>query len=606
MTSKLEKLAEDCGIASTYVSEQGETRQVPPETKRHLLDILGIDPAGRAPGGLAQELRAEPDPNHKCHVPPFLRRGRCWGMTCQLYGLRSGRNWGIGDFGDLARLAEIVGAAGADFLGVNPVHALYPADPERSSPYAPSSRQFLNVLYIAPDLETEFEAARGSSSDLDGLRSTDLVEYGEVSRVKLAALEKMYRAFLDSAAGERRSRFETYREQKGESLERHCTFEALHEHFGSAVWWEWPQEYRGYGSEGVQRFRSEKAERIGFFSWLQWLADRQLARAQEHARAAGMRIGLYLDIAVGVPSDSAAVWADPGLMAQGARIGAPPDAFNAKGQDWGLVPYRPTVLLERGLEPFRADLVASMSHAGAVRLDHAMALQRLYWVPADASALEGGYVHYPFAKMLSTVAAESRRWRSLVIGEALGTVPESYTRILGEAEVQSYRLLIFEKRRSKGFRRPGSYPRRALGCITTHDLPTLVGWWQGRDIEWRGKVGFISEEDAETERRTRAQERRWLWEGLISERLLPQGPVPEQLGMDVIVAAHRFLAKSPVRLMGVQIEDALGEVEQANLPGPSEPHPNWRRKLTHSIDEFSGNELFRAVTEAMAEMRPRG
>lgn len=605
MISKLNKLAEECGIAATYVSEQGETRHVPPATKRHLLAILGIDPDGSAPGGLAQALNTEPDPSRKCHVPDFLRRGRCWGMTCQLYGLRSERNWGIGDFADLARLAEIVGAAGADFLGVNPLHALYPADPQRSSPYSPSSRRFLNVLYIAPDLEPEFDAARDLSSDLDTLRATDLVDYGEVARVKLGALERMYRAFLDTGDGERRLRFELFRERKGEALERHSTFEALHEHFGSALWREWPEESRSPDGEAIRRFRSDKAERIGFFAWLQWLANRQLARAQEHAMAAGMRIGLYLDIAVGVPSDSAAVWADPGLMAEGARIGAPPDAFNAKGQDWGLVPYRPTVLLQRDLEPFRADLEASMSHAGAVRLDHAMALQRLYWVPAEATALDGGYVHYPFARMLSAVAAESRRWRSLVIGEALGTVPESYTRILGNAEVQSYRLLIFEKRRSGGFRRPGSYPRRALGCITTHDLPTLAGWWRGRDIEWRHNIGFIGEADAEAERRTRAEERQWLWQGLMAEGLLPKGPVPEHIGNDAVVAAHRYLAKSPVRLMGVQLEDALGEVEQANLPGPSEPHPNWRRKLSRGLDELPRHELFRAVVRAMAELRPR-
>ncbi|HUF45856.1 MAG TPA: 4-alpha-glucanotransferase, partial [Aestuariivirgaceae bacterium] len=357
--------------------------------------------------------------------------------------------------------------------------------------------------------------------------------------------------------------------------------------------------------EAVSRYRTSLAHRTGFFAWLQWLADRQLKQAQARARAAGMRIGLYLDMAVGVAPDGAMAWADPGLMVRGAHIGAPPDAFNAQGQDWGLIPQRPTVLIERRLEPFRDDLRASMHNAGAVRLDHAMALQRLFWVPAGAPAADGAYVRYPLAAMLAAVAEQSWHWQCLVVGEALGTVPEGFWPLLAEKELQSYRVLFFERLGDGGFRRPDNYPSRAMGCVSTHDLPTLIGWWAGRDIEWRQDIGFITDEDAEAERRDRAEAREELWAALGSQDLAPAGPAPRQLDVDAILAIHSYVARSPVRLMGVQLEDAVGESEQPNLPGASEPHPNWRRKFSVGLETLAEHPLFRSLCGAMAAQRPR-
>jgi 4-alpha-glucanotransferase len=605
MSSDLDALAQACGIAPTYVSAEGKPARVPDATKRKFLELLGVDSAGQPamPTRLVQALDASPKGMAPCFVPGFLRGGRCWGITCQLYGLRSGRNWGIGDFDDLARLAETVAAQGGDFLGVNPLHALYPAEPERCSPYSPSSRRFLNVLCIAPDIEPEF--ARIDPPRLDGLRHSNLVAYRDVARTKLAALEAMFQMFQVHASQDRRGAFEAFVQEAGEPLERHCLFEALHEHHSGAPWWEWPDTYHRSDCQAVARFRTTHEKRIAFFAWLQWLADRQLKQAQRRARAAGMRIGLYLDMAVGVAPDGAMAWADPGLMVRGAHIGAPPDAFNLRGQDWGLIPQRPTVLIERKLEPFRDDLRASMHNAGAVRLDHAMAVQRLFWIPAGAPALDGTYVRYPQAAMLAAVAEESRRWHCLVIGEALGTVPEGFLDLLAEKELQAYRVLFFERRGDGGFRPPAGYPARAFGCVSTHDLPTLLGWWAGRDIEWRQEVGFVTPEEAEAQRRDRAADRDALWGALMSENLVAPEPAPSELDANAAFAVHRYVAKSPVRLMGVQLEDATGEREQPNVPGASEPHPNWRRKLSVGLEDLAEHPLFRALCAAMAAQRPR-
>jgi 4-alpha-glucanotransferase len=603
--TKLDTLAEASGVSPTYVAANGKHTQVPESTLHQFLELLGADPDGKAtiPERTERALFASPESVETCFVPAFLRRDRVWGLTCQLYGLRSERNWGIGDFEDLARLAEIVGAAGGDFLGVNPLHALYPADPERCSPYSPSSRRFLNVLYIAPDVEPEFTAIE--PPPLDALRRSDLVDYRNVARTKFVGLEAMFEVFQGDAPQDRLSAFEAFKSRGGEALERHCLFETLHAHHDGAPWWEWPEAFHRADSTEVSRFRAEHSGRIEFHAWLQWLADGQVKAAQARARAAGMRIGLYLDMAVGVAPDGAMAWADPELMVRGVHVGAPPDAFNWQGQDWGLIPQRPTSLIERDFEPLREDLRASMHHAGAVRIDHAMALQRLFWVPAGAPAIEGTYVRYPLAGMLATVAEESRHYRCVVVGEALGTVPEGFWPLLADKELQSYRVLFFERLQDGGFRQPAEWPSHALGCVSTHDLPTLCGWWAGRDIEWRRDVGFLAPGDAEAERHDRAHQRDLLWEALTSQELVSARTAPSRLDADAIVAVHSFVAMSPVRLLGVQLEDSIGEVEQPNLPGASDPHPNWRRKLSVPLEKLAEHPLFRTLCTAMAARRPR-
>lgn len=612
MDARLDRLAAAYGIAGSYTAEGGEPRTVDDAVKRRLLRIMGVDPGqGRPPRAAPQEAAGATGAVPRCHVPSALRRGRVWGVTCQLYGLVSARNWGIGDFDDLARLAEAVAAQGGDFVGVSPLHALFPAEPERCSPYSPSDRRFLNVLHIAPDAEPEYDAAAIPDAALAKLRRGELVDYAAVAAAKMAALQRMFAAFQAAAEPRRRADFEAWRRERGETLERHGIFDAMSIHIAATKgaplpWPRWPEEWRRPDGGGVRRWAAENADAVSFHVWLQWLAERQLAAAQARARAAGMRVGLYLDLAVGTAPDGALAWSDPELMVTGAHIGSPPDAYNAAGQDWGLVPQRPDVIVARDCAPLAEDLAASMRHAGAVRLDHVMALRRLFWVPAGAEAREGGYVRYPFAALRTQVAASSRRHDCLVIGEALGTVPEGFVGQLTEAEIHTYKVLLFEKRADGSFRHPRSIGRRALACLSTHDLATLAGWWRCRDTDWREQLGLLDAAQAAAQRRARGEERAQLLRALRRVGLRPeQAADAPDLAPETLVAAHRYMARSPARLMAVQLEDALGMVEQANLPGRTEPHPNWRRRLPVPLEALPQHPLFAALAQAMREERPR-
>lgn len=597
--NELDARASAHGIAVEYISAAGERRQVPDVTKRRLLDLLEVAEAERRPD-------AEPDVAARCHLPGFLRRGRAWGITCQLYGLRSRRNWGIGDFEDLAHLAEIAARSGADFLGVNPLHALFPGEPARSSPYSPSSRRFLNVLYIAPDLEPEFEDDAEARRLRDKARGSELVDYDAVAVAKLPVLRRMHERFATTANDARRQDFADFRKRSGLPLENLALFDALAAHFGTSAWTRWPQGFETPSSAAAQRFAGTNARDIEFGAWLQWLGDRQLARAQARARAAGQRIGLYLDLAVGVVGDGAAAWSRPELMAVGAHIGAPPDPFNIGGQDWGLVPPRPNVLAAERCAAFGDDLAAAMRHAGAMRLDHAMALRRMFWIPAELPAADGGFVEYPYPCMAAAVAGQSQRFGVVVVGEALGTVPPGFLRDLAAREVQSYRVLFFERRRDRGFRRTRAWPRRSLACVSTHDLPTLQGWWTSTDLAHRIEAGTVREDARDAEIGMRRRERERLWAALAAEGLVADDArLPGRLGPRHVEAVHRYLARTPARLVAVQLEDALGEVEQANLPGNTPAHPNWRRKVPVALEDLASQPLYRRVTRAMAQERPR-
>ena len=384
MRTSLDQLAEAHGIALSYVGETGGRRLVGDGVKRALLTSLGIDAGdeNRIARAIARAPPREPAPGKAppCFVPPFLRPGRCWGIVCQLYALRSSRNLGIGDFQDLAVLCEIAAAAGADFVGTNPLHALFIAEPDRCSPYAPSTRRFINPLYIAVDhVDGAGEALAGLPHGVvQALRNAELIDYGAVGRLKREILRRAF-----AISGNRRD-FARYRRETGPELQQFATFEtlscAMRERGYGSGWHSWPMEYRNSRSPAVTAFVRANASRIDFHAWLQWICAVQLTSAQARARAAGMRIGLYLDLAIGVSPDGAATWGDRKLVVPTARIGAPPDLFNAQGQDWGLAPMSPAVLRERDCEPFVRDIEAVMHFAGALRIDHAMGLQRLYWI----------------------------------------------------------------------------------------------------------------------------------------------------------------------------------------------------------------------------------
>jgi 4-alpha-glucanotransferase len=553
----------------------------------------------------------------RCHGP--APRSRLWGLTGQLYGLRSLRNWGMGDFTDLADLTERSAALGASAAGVNPLHALFPADANHVSPYSPSSRLFLNVFYLdpeaVPDLAESSEARAllgdgGFQRELANARAAELVDYQTVWRLKLAVLELLFVSFQRrhlAASTERALAFRAFHMEMGQALEQHALFEALHEHAlatgGAWSWQDWPAALQRPDTPEVAAFAREHRARVDFFTYLQWLADQQLAAVQRRARAAGMPIGLYQDIAVGVSPASAMAWANPGVTLSGVSAGAPPDWFNLHGQNWGLAPLSPVGLREDAYAVFRATLRHNMRHAGAVRLDHVMGLQRLFWIPAGASPADGAYVRYPFADLARIIALESERHRCVVIGEDLGTVPRGFRPAMRRAGMMSCRVLYFERAQDGAFAPPEAYPRQALVSVSTHDLPTLRGFWTARDVRWRELLGRFPDQAALLNARAeRARDRVLLLHALHGVGLLPAGIDPERppddLSDELAVAVHRYLAATPGDLVMVQLEDAFGEEEQPNLPGTVE-HANWRRRLGRSLEELAGVPLVGAIVATM-------
>jgi 4-alpha-glucanotransferase len=564
-----------------------------------------------------------------CYLPPELGPGaRNWGLTAQLYSLRSERGWGMGDFTDLAQLARSAGRNGAVAVGINPLHALFASEPRHSSPYSPSSRARLDYLYIDPCVVPGFagDAAIGALAPhaaLAAARAAKLVDHAAVAALKRPVLEALYRRFrefdlADGAVSGSGAAFRRFQAAGGQGLATFAVFEALHEHLNSNgglfSWHAWPVELRDPHSAAVTEFAAAHADRVEFFQFLQWQADVQLGAAAHAGREAGLSLGLYRDLAVGVNPQGAEAWADQRIVVPGMAIGAPPDPLSRSGQDWGLAPVNPLALRQLGFQPFIAALRANMRHAGVLRIDHVMSLARLYWVPAGRSAVAGAYVNYPLPELLRLVALESHRQRCAVVGEDLGTVPPGFRETMQAANVLSYRVAMFERRLDGNFIPPGEYPPLAAASAATHDLATLKGFWLGRDIAWRQKLALYPDESAEAADIADRHTARWQLlealgrEGLIpSERFgefLPREGAPvytAELG-DAILA---FLARSRARLMLVQIEDVGGEVEQANLPGTTDAHPNWRRRLAAKLDEILDGIDMRRIAALVAEERRR-
>ncbi len=623
--SDLDRLCRRHGITLAYQDQLGHRRVASDEVKRALLEAIGV-PAGdeAAVARALESAPAEPDGSlavdetRRCFLPETLRDDRVWGVALQLYQLRGADDWGIGDFETLARAAELAAGWGADFVGVNPLHALFLAEPAHCSPFSPSNRRFLNPLYLSVAAVPGYEAGLLDEAERARLQAAELVDYPGVARLKLGVLRRLWERWPETAADAEAAAFAAFRTEEGEALERQALFEALSAHFKaegrSAGWHGWPEEFRDPESPAVAAFAAGSRSAVDFQAWLQWLADRQLAAAQARAKAAGMAIGLYLDLAVGDAPDGAATWSDQTLMVTGARIGAPPDSFNIGGQDWGLSPLSPAVLRQRALAPYRAILGDVMRHAGALRLDHAMGLRQLFFIPGGHPATEGTYLAYPFSDMLAALAAASRDCGTVIIGEDLGTVPEGFREMMAEAEIQSYRLLYFE-RLEQGLKPPESYPRQALACLSTHDLPPLFGWWHGDDVALQRRLGFMDEAMAEAETwRRRDDQRRLLAslqvEGLLDpvqvEALAADGSPAGSPALEALSAAlHRHLARAPSRLFAVRLEDLAGEHLAVNVPGTVDEHPNWQRRLGVALEELAETPLFQAIARGVAAERPK-
>ncbi|MFZ2650190.1 MAG: malto-oligosyltrehalose synthase [Burkholderiaceae bacterium] len=566
------------------------------------------------------------------YTPPALQSGaKVWGAAAQLYALRSQRNWGIGDYTDLAMLIDLWGQAGAGVVGVSPLHAMFPHNPAHASPYSPSSRLFLNVQYLDVEAIPDFAecagarawfAAAANQARLEALRRADLVDHVGVAQAKREVLEQLYAHFqLEHLAlgTARAGEFEQFRRQRGAALRRHALFEALQAHFHGEdpqVWgWPvWPQAYRDPDSPQVAEFERERIEAVQFYEYLQWQADAQLAAVAQRWRrlgkGTGLSVGLYVDLAVSIDRAGAQAWSEQTLYVLGASVGAPPDEYNPKGQNWGLPPIDPTRLRAAGYAPFVATLRANMRHAGALRIDHVMALMRLYWIAPGADASQGAYVHYPFDELLAIVTLESRRNRCLVIGEDLGTVPDEVRSKLGAAGVLSYRVLDFERDGVGNFMAPADYEAQAIAVASTHDLATLAGWWEGRDLALRQRLNlFPRPEDHAQQAQERARDRKRLLLALQSQQLLPPGTGTDPAALPALDAAganavHAYLARGPAQIVVAQLEDVLLATDQVNLPGTTDQYPNWRRKLNLPLERWADDARFVDLTRTFARERP--
>jgi len=550
-----------------------------------------------------------------CYQPESIREGRVWGPAVQLYGLRSSRNWGIGDFSDLRDLVSFTADAGGAIVGVNPLHALFPDDPGHISPYSPSSRTFVNTLYLDVEAVPEYgecSGAQGLVASVDfqarlrSQRGGDLIDHAAVAAAKLEVLRLVYRHFRErhlDADSARAMAFRRFREAGGEPLEQLARFEAIQAYLSAQDrkiwgWPAWPEKYGDPDSPAVAEFAVTHADEVTFQAWLQWLADDQLAAVGHESLQRGLGIGLYLDLAVGASPGGAETWRWQRVFAD-VHVGAPPDDFSLRGQDWGVPAFVPHLLRESAYAPLVELLRANMRHAGALRIDHVMGLTRLFWVPAGGAPADGTYVAYPMEELLGIVALESQRNRCLVVGEDLGTVPDGLRARLAERGLLSYRPLLFERNGAGGFKPPESYPRQSLVCASTHDLPTLAGMWSGADLAARSALGLLpSAQQHEALLAARAQDRARLLAALAHERLLPEGNniAPDlipRLDHPLVMAIHAYLARAPSQVLMVQPEDILGMESQANLPGShDDQHPNWRRRLPLDIEDWRRDRRF--------------
>ena len=553
----------------------------------------------------------------QCFELPEMTAGRrLWGVAVQLYTLRSRDNWGIGDFHDLRLMIRWAAGRGAGFVGLNPLHALAPSDPGRASPYSASSRHFLNVLYIAVPQVAELVDCRAAQErlrdsrvqqQLATLRACEHVDYAGVAQLKFEILDLLYRDFLKHhiVPGSVRGRqFRAFVAAGGDLLHTQACFDALDRHFQITLgcasgWLNWPPEYHDVQGTAAQRFAQEHAAEVEYFAYLQWLAQEQLSGAQALARELGMPIGLYGDYAVGANPGGSETWVDRASYSLGAEIGAPPDPLALKGQGWGIPPQDPSAMLAERLQGFARLIRNNMRSYGALRLDHVMSLFRLWWVPAGLSPIDGAYVHYPLQQLLTVLALESARASCLVVGEDLGVVPDEMRHAMPQFGLYHYKVLLFEKLDGR-FRRPDEYVQRALATVTTHDMPTLRSYWEGRDIDLRRGLNLYPSAELEREVvQERSRDREALLRALDEQGLRPgniDGP-HAPFTAELAEALHLYLARSASRLVAIQIEDLLGMVDPVNVPGTHHEYPNWQRKLSQDIEDIAEREDIRLHLE---------
>ncbi len=626
---ELRALARRAGIIPAYVSlVDRRPRLTSDATREALLAAMSLDAssersAAAARRALDERLRCLPRPEELAGPAPRctpvssrLARGRGFGIWTNLYTLRSARNFGAGDLSDLARLAQIAGREGADFIGISPLHALWNRGPH-VSPYSPISRLYRSELYLdvlrVPELASCAQArARlaqpGFERELAQLRASPRVEYARVAAAKREILRALYDGFVARPTGARARAYQRYREREGQALDDFATFLALGEQRAAQGergldWHFWPRALRDPRSHAVAAFRREHAREIDFHRFVQFELDRQLGAAAAAAERAGMAIGLYPDLALGSAGSGAETWACPELFAQGASLGAPPDAFGPQGQNWAIPPLDPLRLREQGFAFFRQLLRAAFAHAGALRIDHVLGMFRLYWIPRGRPASEGAYVRQPARDLLAILAQESARQGALVVGEDLGTVPPGTQARLASHGILSSRVLYFE-RAGGGFRPARAWSRRALATANTHDLVPLAGFAAGRDLLLRRRAGAIPSASAlRAALAERAASAQALVRRLSADGLLPGAP-PDAAALAVAVAG--FLARTPCPLVALSLDDAVGETEPVNLPGVGpRAHASWTRRMSVSLEKLPAHPGLKACCAALRQRRSR-
>jgi len=563
-----------------------------------------------------------------CYKQDELNSGKkLWGPSVQLYTLRTQHNWGIGDFGDLKQLVAEIASRGGDFVGLNPIHSLFPANPEGASPYSPSSRRWLNILYIdvssVPEFVLSVEAQQkvGSSEfqqRLNKVREEHWVNYTEVSSLKMSVLPLLFDEFksrhLDKMT-DRAKAFLDFVENGGDSLLHQAAFDALHAtlHNEDSSVWGWPvfpEKYRHFNNTAVKTFIEENQDIVQLYLYLQWIADGQINEAQALAEEKGMAVGLYRDLAVGVADSGSETWADEGILVQDASIGAPPDILGPLGQNWGLPPLNPQALQATGYDAYIKLLRANMKHCGALRIDHVLGLLRLWWIPKGEGATNGAYIYYPVEDMLAILALESHRYQCSVIGEDLGTVPDEIVDILADAGVHSYKVFFFETAEDGGFYSPKHYAEQSMSALCTHDMPTLRGFWHCDDLKTGKDLGlYPDEEQLQTLFNDRLKSKQE-----ILNSVAWHGYLPDSIGRDATVvpmdkhlseAFQLHLASGSSALLSVQLEDWLEMDNPVNIPGTVDEYPNWRRKLNLNLDDIFSREEVNHIAKRLTEVRAK-
>lgn len=562
------------------VTEAGEARcsliVTPTRMPTPGATVTSVAPAGSSLRRVSSAVEA--------HVP-----SQSWGFMTQLYSVRSRQSWGIGDFADLRDLAAWSGGdLAADFLLINPVHAAEPVGEMADSPYLPTTRRFVNPMYIRVEdireagyvtaaQRAEIEAL-AASTRWEGDPAAELLDRQTAWHAKRQALRIVYGVPRSAA---REAAYAAYRFAEGEGLHGFATWCALTEHFDGRAFDQWPDEYRDVASPAVADLAERLADRISFYKWLQWIADEQLGAAHADALTAGMRFGLVLDLAVGVHPSGADAWALGSALARGVTVGAPPDAFNQQGQNWSQPPWRPDTLAESGYAPYRDMLRTVLRHTGGLRVDHVMGLFRLWWVPAGMAPSQGTYVYYDHEALLGIMCLEAHRAGAFLVGEDLGVVEPGARDVLADRGVLGTSVLWFERDGEGHPLPPEAYRRLCLATVTTHDLPPTAAYLVGQHVELRNELGLLTR-DLEVERQAARDEVGSVLRAAAERGLIPAGgAVTEQ-----IEGLYRFLTQTPSLLLGVALTDAVGELRTQNQPGTHTEYPNWRIPLRDGHDQL--------------------